>query len=168
MNLQDVSYPPLPRLRSADPEIGTDVEGHTWDDRTPKVCSHTVGVVDAELSHTCRIVRAGTPRSVERGSWAATIAILLVLTASAFVIPAHAKIPADQLAKLPPAASRPVDFDQEIRPILEASCVKCHGRGKSKGGFQLDTRETFLRDGDSGPAVKLGDSAGSRAISQCK
>ncbi|MCC7377129.1 MAG: DUF1549 domain-containing protein [Verrucomicrobiales bacterium] len=76
----------------------------------------------------------------------------------------QAKIAADQLAKLPPPASRPVDFDKDIRPILEASCVKCHGRGKSKGGFQLDTRETFLRDGDSGPAVKLGDSAGSYLI----
>ncbi|MBL9136051.1 MAG: DUF1549 domain-containing protein [Verrucomicrobiales bacterium] len=104
----------------------------------------------------------------ERSWWAppraTALAAVWVMGLWAWPILVQAKIPADQLAKLPPPASRTVDFDKDIRPILEASCVKCHGRGKSKGGFQLDTRETFLKDGDSGPAVKLGDSAGSYLI----
>src|SRR5204863_9472166 len=52
----------------------------------------------------------------------------------------------------------------DIKPILEASCVKCHGRGKEKGGFKLDTRVTLLKGGDSGPAVIAGHSAESTLI----
>src|SRR6185436_19887324 len=48
--------------------------------------------------------------------------------------------------------------------IFEASCVKCHGRGKDKGGFRLDTRETFLKGGDSGEVASAGKSAGSLLI----
>ena len=69
---------------------------------------------------------------------------------------------AEAIAQLPPAVSRTVDFRQDVQPILEASCVKCHGRGKSKGGWKLDTREAFLQPGDSGPAVVVGRRARAR------
>jgi mono/diheme cytochrome c family protein len=95
------------------------------------------------------------------GRSARGLAVLLVLgLASA----AHARLSGEQLDRLPPAASRPVDFARDIQPILEASCAKCHGRGKSKGGFQLDTRETFLKPADSGPAAAPGDSRNSLLI----
>ena len=77
---------------------------------------------------------------------------------------AGVKITPEQAAKLPPPASHTVHFQKEIQPILEASCVKCHGRGKSKGGFQMDTRETFLKAADSGPAAVLGKSGESPLI----
>lgn len=57
-----------------------------------------------------------------------------------------------------------MDFRQDVQPLLEASCVKCHGRGKAKGDWKLDTRETFLQPGESGPAVVVGDGAKSRFI----
>jgi hypothetical protein len=57
-----------------------------------------------------------------------------------------------------------VDFARDIQPIFEASCVKCHGRGKDKGGFRLDTRETFLKGGDSGASAEAGKSAESYLI----
>jgi mono/diheme cytochrome c family protein len=69
-----------------------------------------------------------------------------------------------ELDQLPPAATRQVDFKKDIVPIFNASCVKCHGRGKAKGGFQMDTRETFLQEADSGPAVVPGNSRESRLI----
>src|SRR5437870_8733231 len=78
--------------------------------------------------------------------------------------PLSAKLTPEQLAKLPPPATTPVDFTRDIKPIFEASCVKCHGRGKAKGGFRLDTRETFLRGGDSGPVALDGRSAESYLI----
>ncbi|MBN8246826.1 MAG: DUF1549 domain-containing protein [Verrucomicrobia bacterium] len=68
------------------------------------------------------------------------------------------------IAQLPPPANRTVDFVQDIQPILEASCIKCHGRGKSKGDWRLDSRQTFLNPGDSGVAVVPGDSAKSHLI----
>src|SRR6476469_6771862 len=65
---------------------------------------------------------------------------------------------------VPPAVSRQVDFDQDVRPILTNACGKCHGNGKAKGEFRIDTRETFLKGGESGPAAVVGDSAKSLAI----
>jgi mono/diheme cytochrome c family protein len=78
---------------------------------------------------------------------------------------AQAAITPEQAAQLPPPAGHAVSFSKEIKPIFEASCIKCHGRGRDKGGFRLDTRETALRGGDSGPAVLPGKSAESLLIS---
>jgi len=70
----------------------------------------------------------------------------------------------EAIRRLPPALTRPVDFHRDVQPILEASCVKCHGRGKANGEWKLDTRDTFLRSGDPGPAARVGDSARSHFI----
>jgi hypothetical protein len=51
-----------------------------------------------------------------------------------------------------------------VKPILAKSCIQCHGRGRSKGGFQLDSRDTLLRGGDSGPAISPGKSQDSLLI----
>ncbi|MCX6928977.1 MAG: hypothetical protein NT154_38060, partial [Verrucomicrobia bacterium] len=69
-----------------------------------------------------------------------------------------AAITPEQAAQLPPAANHPVSFSKEIKPLFEASCIKCHGRGKAKGGFRLDNRETLIKGGDSGPAILPGKS----------
>jgi hypothetical protein len=70
----------------------------------------------------------------------------------------------EQIQSLPPPAPRTVVFAQDIKPIFDASCLKCHGRGRAKGGFQLDTRETVLQGGDSGPVVVPGKSQESLLI----
>ena len=48
-------------------------------------------------------------------------------------------------ADLPPPSNRAVDFQKDIQPLLEAACVKCHAKGKEKGGFSLETRERLLK-----------------------
>ena len=50
-------------------------------------------------------------------------------------------------------------FENKIRPILNAQCLKCHNaaEGKTKGGLALDTREGTLKGGDSGSAVVPGN-----------
>ena len=78
---------------------------------------------------------------------------------------AQAALTPEQIQSLPPPANHPVDFSKEIKPILEASCIKCHGRGRDKGGLRIDTRETLLDGGDSGVAVVPGKSAESLLIS---
>ena len=40
-----------------------------------------------------------------------------------------------------------------------SACVRCHARGNDKGGFSIETRESMLRGGDTGPAVVPGQSA---------
>ena len=50
-----------------------------------------------------------------------------------------------------------VDFDRDIKPILEISCVKCHGEEKPKGGLQITTRAKAIKGGDSGTVLVPGD-----------
>src|SRR5688572_20808038 len=86
------------------------------------------------------------------------------LLLACFALTAWGKLTPEQREKLPAPADHPVDFSKEIRPILEASCIKCHGRGKAKGGFAIDTRESFLKGGDSGAVALSGKSAESLVI----
>ncbi len=65
---------------------------------------------------------------------------------------------------LPPAAVRPIDFAQDVAPILSRSCVRCHARGQSKGRFSLETREGLLKGGRAGAAIEPGNSADSLLV----
>ena len=67
-------------------------------------------------------------------------------------------------AQLPPAAAHAIDFARDVKPILQVSCVRCHARGRDRGGFSIERRERLLAGGDSGEAVVPGDSAHSRLI----
>lgn len=58
------------------------------------------------------------------------------------------------LSKLPPAATRPVDFATDIQPIFATHCVKCHGPDKQKGGLRLDDKVAALQGGENhAPAI---------------
>ena len=49
------------------------------------------------------------------------------------------------------------NFHREVRPILESTCVECHGIEKQKGGLRLDTLAYAQKGGDSGPALVAGN-----------
>jgi mono/diheme cytochrome c family protein len=49
----------------------------------------------------------------------------------------------------------PVDFARDIQPVLERSCVSCHGGERPKGGFQMTNRAFLLRGGERGEAVVI-------------
>jgi mono/diheme cytochrome c family protein len=68
------------------------------------------------------------------------------------------------LAKLPPAASAPVDFVRDIQPLFAKHCVQCHGPEKQKGGVRLDLKQGALEGGDSGVIIVAGKSAESKLI----
>ncbi|MEO7598335.1 MAG: DUF1549 domain-containing protein, partial [Opitutus sp.] len=89
-----------------------------------------------------------------------------VLTLSCFgaLAPIGYALTAEEVAKLPPAANRAVDFARDIKPILDSSCVKCHGRGRDKGKFNLDSFEHLMKGGDSGAPLVPGSSAESIVI----
>src|SRR5437763_309109 len=89
-----------------------------------------------------------------------TIGIFLWATS----VMAAPTITPEQAAQLPSPANHSINFSREIKPIFEASCIKCHGRGKDKGGFRIDSRETVLKGSDSGAAVVSGKSAESLLI----
>jgi hypothetical protein len=66
--------------------------------------------------------------------------------------------------KLPPATDAKIDFDADIKPILAAKCVKCHGPVKQKGGLRLDTAAHAKEGGNTGPVIVAGKSAESHLI----
>ncbi len=57
------------------------------------------------------------------------------------------------LGAIPPAANRAIDFNNDIKPILQNNCGQCHGNGRAKGDFRIDTRETMLKGGEDGPGA---------------
>ncbi|MFM7103872.1 MAG: c-type cytochrome domain-containing protein, partial [Verrucomicrobiota bacterium] len=52
-----------------------------------------------------------------------------------------------------------IDFKRQVRPILEVSCLSCHGAEKPKGKLNLLTRADALKGGEDGPALVPGDPA---------
>ncbi|PYM15113.1 MAG: hypothetical protein DME18_05055 [Verrucomicrobia bacterium] len=47
---------------------------------------------------------------------------------------------------------------KDIRPILEASCFRCHGEEKQKGDLRLDSLQALLKGGEDGKVVVPGNS----------
>lgn len=47
----------------------------------------------------------------------------------------------------------PVNFEKEILPILTKNCLACHSATKAESGLVLETPQTILKGGDSGPGV---------------
>src|SRR5258706_16233826 len=66
--------------------------------------------------------------------------------------------------KLPPSASRKVDFEKDVQPLLSQKCYSCHGDDAQQSGLRLDKRQNALRGGDYGPVINPGNSAESKLI----
>ncbi len=46
-----------------------------------------------------------------------------------------------------------VSFHREVLPLLKANCLPCHNQTRAQAGLVLETRDTMLKGGDSGPAL---------------
>ncbi len=57
-----------------------------------------------------------------------------------------------------------IDYEGQIKPILDAKCVRCHNQQKRESGLRLDRGAAILQGGDSGPIVVPGNSSKSRLI----
>ena len=65
--------------------------------------------------------------------------------------------------------SAAVDFDKQIKPLLEGKCINCHAAPyksgsrtkKPKAGLQIDTRENLLKGSSDNKVIKIGDAANS-------
>jgi len=68
------------------------------------------------------------------------------------------------VSQLPPPATVTIDFARDIRPILENSCLNCHGPEKPKGKFRLDNYEAAMKGGVNGVDIIPGESAKSPLI----
>jgi mono/diheme cytochrome c family protein len=87
--------------------------------------------------------------------------LLLISALGSFAVAHGADVDA---SKLPPAATRPVDFSTDVQPIFEASCWNCHGPKRTESGFRLDQRKAALKGGERGGDIIPGKSAESLLI----
>ncbi|HXY34595.1 MAG TPA: PSD1 and planctomycete cytochrome C domain-containing protein [Planctomycetaceae bacterium] len=84
-----------------------------------------------------------------RSDWRLTIGALrlawvVALVASLLELPCRAQSPHAAAAEF---------FEKRVRPILVEKCHRCHGPALQKGGLRLDSRESLLKGGESGPVV---------------
>jgi len=78
---------------------------------------------------------------------APAVASLLLLGNSCLQLSQSAAAEID-LSKLPPAATRPVDFAKDIEPLFANNCYSCHGPKKQEAGLRLDSKADALKGGE--------------------
>ncbi|MGB0740282.1 MAG: c-type cytochrome domain-containing protein, partial [Planctomycetaceae bacterium] len=61
-----------------------------------------------------------------------------------------------QLSVEDPQLGRPVDFDQDIRPILQANCTACHNVSDNEAGVIVESVESMLKSEASSPVLVPG------------
>ncbi len=88
--------------------------------------------------------------------------LALVLTSGA----ADKKPAKPDVSKLPPAAGKTgLTYDKDIKPVLEKSCLKCHGEEKPKSKYRVDSSAALIKGGESGDAAVVpGKSADSPLV----
>lgn len=62
------------------------------------------------------------------------------------------------------AAAMPTDpafFSQQVAPVLERHCVRCHRDTERKGGLSLQSAKSLVAGGDSGAVITAGNTAAS-------
>ncbi|MCH2608396.1 MAG: hypothetical protein MKZ92_07665, partial [Pedosphaera sp.] len=55
-------------------------------------------------------------------------------------------------------------FKTGVGQMLKQHCVKCHGGEKTRGDFDLTTREALLKGGSEGTAIVPGNANASRLL----
>jgi mono/diheme cytochrome c family protein len=88
---------------------------------------------------------------------------LTVLT----IIGASAAFAADvDTSKLPPASTqKDVTYEKDIKPIFDATCIKCHGNQKKVSGkLRLDSLAGVMKGGEDGKVIEPGNSAKSMLV----
>lgn len=85
---------------------------------------------------------------------ARTKAILGINLAS-LALAATVVIAADpDVSKLPPAAAKTgVTYDKDIKPLVEASCLKCHSGEKPKAKYSMESLDALIKGGSSKEAA---------------
>jgi mono/diheme cytochrome c family protein len=97
--------------------------------------------------------------------------LLIVCIGAAFTMSllaihgAEKKKPAVDVSKLPPASDKKdLTYANDIKPIFEKSCIKCHGAEKQKGKLRLDSLQAVLKGGEDGQVIEPGKSAESMLV----
>ncbi len=91
--------------------------------------------------------------------------LLLILAATSILGASASAADKIDISKLPPALKMDgVTFAKDIKPLVEKSCIKCHGPEKQKGKLRVDSLEAILKGGEDGVILKKGKSAESPVV----
>jgi uncharacterized membrane protein len=98
-------------------------------------------------------------------------AVLILALAMLFSVPAVAQPKPEKkkkqpvaidYSKLPAAADQKnVTYETHIKPILDASCTRCHGEEKPKGRLRLDSLDGVFKGSEHKKVVAPGDAKAS-------
>src|ERR1043165_1405515 len=61
------------------------------------------------------------------------------------------------LGVLVPGFAATVDFNQQLKPLLETTCFSCHKEGKVEGGLRIDDHALLLKGGENGVVITPGN-----------
>lgn len=64
------------------------------------------------------------------------------------------------------AGEEPLLYADVVVPVMNRTCVACHGPKEAKGKLRLDSLEAMTKGGDSGPAVLVGQGAKSPLVAR--
>jgi hypothetical protein len=93
-----------------------------------------------------------------------SISLISGLALTALTVSADEKL---DPSKLPPASDKTgVTYANDIKPIFDNSCAKCHHGDKAKGKLHLDTLEGAIKGGkqEDGPDIVPGNSGKSHLV----
>jgi hypothetical protein len=69
------------------------------------------------------------------------------------------------LSKLPPPSDKKgLTYEKDVKPMLDASCIRCHGADRPKAGLRLDTLEGVLKGTKEGKVLVANDSKKSQIV----
>ncbi|MBN2386660.1 MAG: c-type cytochrome [Anaerolineales bacterium] len=61
-------------------------------------------------------------------------------------------------------AAQGVGFTNDILPIFQANCTRCHGSSRQQGGLRLDSYAAVILGSEDGAVVLAGDAANSLLV----
>ncbi|MGB4739681.1 MAG: c-type cytochrome domain-containing protein [Fuerstiella sp.] len=76
--------------------------------------------------------------------WSATSQVNAIADEEQAIVPADVQL------------GRPIDFQADVYPILQANCIACHNKTKSEGDLNLEDGQTIMKGGSSGQVVTAG------------
>ena len=82
---------------------------------------------------------------------------LKLVSASALLLGLSACKPTE-----PPAATSPIDFASDVRPLLENRCINCHHAGALMGHLNLESRAKAFAERPGGPVIVPGKPGASK------
>lgn len=81
---------------------------------------------------------------------------LSVMLAAVFIAGNFAVADEKPIVPAKVALGRPVSFEKDVYPILDANCIACHNIAKKEGSLVLESVEALMKGGDSGASVVAG------------